>query len=211
MRLQVRSRDNAVLGGHVEHELEADGSFEFEPVLLRIAGQEFSKRYFLLLYFLHEESAATVWAADYPRGLLGGPIELQCDLGRSELEGPPCRFIGDAADQPWLLAAGARDYQEFCAGCHGTEARLGALTAGGQSSAPPDLTKIAARRGGDFPAEEIAQSIDGRRDAAAHGPRDMPVWGVKLAELYVPGGFTQARIRNRIDILVEYLETVQSP
>jgi hypothetical protein len=37
----------------------------------------------------------------------------------------------------------------------------------------------------------------------------MPVWGVVLSDQYVPGGFTEARIRNRVDILVEYLHTLQ--
>jgi hypothetical protein len=76
---------------------------------------------------------------------------------------------------------------------------------------PPDLTRIAARRGGAFPMEAIADRIDGREEPDAHGSRAMPVWGERLAESYVPGGFTEARIRNRIDVLVDYLESLQQP
>jgi hypothetical protein len=44
----------------------------------------------------------------------------------------------------------------------------------------PDLTGIAARRGGQFPEERIRQIIDGRTGLAAHGAREMPVWGNDL-------------------------------
>ena len=59
----------------------------------------------------------------------------------------------------------------------------------------------------------LACWIDGRDDvpdvAAAHGPRRMPVWGVRLADQTVSGGFAEAEIRNRIDLLVAYHETLQ--
>jgi hypothetical protein len=42
---------------------------------------------------------------------------------------------------------------------------------------PPDLTRIAQRRGGNFPDAEIAAQIDGRTVVPAHGSRDMPIWG----------------------------------
>jgi hypothetical protein len=222
VRLQVRSRDNATLGRHVEQALPADGGFFLDPISLKVAGKEYGKTYFLLLYWIDDDAAVTLWRADYSRLQLGGPIELVCDLDRSEMEGPPCRFVGDANDQPWLLAAGARDYRELCAKCHGKDGRGNGPAAAKLSEPPPDLTTIAARRGGTFPFNEIAVWIDGRSAAAAgtsaagagpgpHGTREMPVWGVQLSEQYVPGGFTEARIRNRIDILVEYLDTLQRP
>jgi hypothetical protein len=210
IRLQVRNRDNAALGTHEEFTLRPDGRFHFEPLTLKLAGQEYAKRYFLLLYWLDGDRAVTIWAAEYPRSLLGGPIELQCDLDRNERLGPPCRLVGLASDQPWLLAAGAKDYQEFCASCHGREARGGGPKAAGLSREPPDLTRLAARRGGDFPDDEIARFIDGRAATSAHGAREMPVWGLKIGELYVPGNFAQERVRNRIDILVAYLKTLQT-
>jgi hypothetical protein len=197
----------------VENELRDDGGFSFEPISLHVSGREYAKTYFLLLYWIDADSAQTIWRADYSRLQLGGPIELACDLDRPEMQGPPCRFVGDANDQPWLLAAGAADYRELCARCHGSAGLGDGPEAAALSHPPPDLTKIAARRGGVFPHEAMAAWIDGRSAAGAsptaHGTREMPVWGVRLAEEYLPGGFTEARIRNRIDILVEYLETLQ--
>ncbi len=216
VRLQVRSVDNATLGAHVEHALPADGGFFFEPLKLRVAGKEYGKKYVLLLYWIDGDDAATLWRADYSRFELGGPIELSCKLDRADTQGPPCLFVGNANDQPWLLAAGRNDYRTLCRSCHGEDGRGGGPNAGSLSHPPPDLTRIAARRGGVFPYDEIATWIDGRSaNEAALGvhfeSRQMPVWGLRLSEQYVPGGFTEARIRNRIDILVEYLDTLQQP
>ena len=45
---------------------------------------------------------------------------------------------------------------------------------------PPDLTRIAERRGGWFPEVLVREFIDGR--FAVHGTRTMPVWGQTLDE-----------------------------
>lgn len=208
VRLQVRSVDNATLGAHDERELPEHGGFFFDPVSLRVAGQEYGKSYVALLYWIPDDGPArTLWRADYSRRELGGPIELICDLERPELKGPPCRFVGDALDQPWLMEAGARDYRALCLSCHGSEGRGDGPASVTLAKPAPDLTRIAARRGGVFPYDEMAAWIDGR--GGSHGQREMPVWGVVLSDQYVPGGFTEARIRNRVDILVEYLHTLQ--
>lgn len=210
IRLQVRSRDNATLGHHEEQE-SSEGTFSFDAISLKVAGQEYGKSYFLLVYWVNGDTAVTLWRADYSRLQLGGPIELLCDLDRHEMQGPPCRFVGDASDQPWMMAAGAQDFRDLCASCHGDDAR-GSERAG-KSGPFPDLTKIAARRDGVFPGDEVAEWIDGRNitsDApAAHGTREMPVWGIRLQEQTLPGARADERIRNRIDILVAYLDQLQ--
>jgi mono/diheme cytochrome c family protein len=210
VRLQVRSRDNAALGGHREVVPGDDGSFAFDQLALAVAGQEYGKLYVLLLYWLEGDHAVTLWRADYSRRQLGGPIELACDLARPREEGTPCRFVGDAREQPWLLEAGARDYRRLCASCHGADARGGGPAAANLRGSPPDLTRIAARRGGVFPYDELAAWLDGR-DVAAHGSREMPIWGIRLADETLPGGISGDRVRTRIDVLVEYLETLQLP
>jgi hypothetical protein len=44
----------------------------------------------------------------------------------------------------------------------------------------PDLTRIAARRKGWFPEVTVREIVD--RRYAAHGPREMPVWGNLLTQ-----------------------------
>ena len=76
---------------------------------------------------------------------------------------------------------------------------------------PADLTRIAARRGGDFPADDIAAWIDGRLASPAHGTREMPVWGYRFAEGLPPGELSQELVRGRILTVVEYLRSIQGP
>jgi hypothetical protein len=42
---------------------------------------------------------------------------------------------------------------------------------------PTDLTTMAKKNGGVFPAQQAYEIIDGRQEVEAHGPRAMPVWG----------------------------------
>ena len=77
---------------------------------------------------------------------------------------------------------------------------------------PADLTKVAKSNNGDFPSEVIADIIDGRATVAAHGARDMPVWGdryrTKAYTTETPAEIDQ-RARAQIAALVRYLKTIQ--
>jgi mono/diheme cytochrome c family protein len=110
-----------------------------------------------------------------------------------------------------LVEVGRGEFVSYCASCHGIDARGAGPAAPALRIAPADLTRIATRRGGDFPADQIAAWIDGRLAPPAHGTREMPVWGVQLAEGLPPGEFAQDLVRGRILNLVEYLRSIQIP
>ena len=112
---------------------------------------------------------------------------------------------------PMLVEVGRTEFAQYCASCHGTDARGTGPVATALLTPPADLTRIAARRGGAFPADEIAAWIDGRLAPPAHGTREMPVWGVRLAEGLPPGELSQDLVRGRILTLVEYLRSIQAP
>ncbi len=73
---------------------------------------------------------------------------------------------------------------------------------------PTDLSRIAARSGGVFPESSTAMLIDGRFDLPAHGSREMPIWGTRLAD-QIPGMATGEVARGQITSLVEYLKSLQ--
>jgi mono/diheme cytochrome c family protein len=110
-----------------------------------------------------------------------------------------------------LVEVGRESFQTHCASCHGMDARGAGPAAVALATPPADLTRIAARRGGDFPADEIGAWIDGRLAPKAHGTREMPVWGYRFAEGLPAGELTQDLVRGRILTLVEYLRSVQRP
>jgi hypothetical protein len=76
-------------------------------------------------------------------------------------------------------------------------------------TAVPDLTAI-SRRYGEFPAMQIADTIDGRGARVdAHGTRTMPVWGY---EFWVEEGgdvVAQREMKQVIANLVDYIRSIQ--
>jgi mono/diheme cytochrome c family protein len=75
------------------------------------------------------------------------------------------------------VQAGRELFLGYCASCHGGDARGQGPVASMLKVPPADLTRIALRHGGRFEPYAVAAFIDGRTDVAAHGRREMPVWG----------------------------------
>ncbi|WNB75117.1 c-type cytochrome [Methylomonas koyamae] len=111
---------------------------------------------------------------------------------------------------------GKIEYDSHCAACHGATAQGNAATGKDASTKPvPDLTKLSRNHNGTFPFDTVYQIIDGRQEIAAHGSREMPIWGAAFKSATSPhfdGDATQggeAMVRSRILALVEYLSRLQ--
>jgi mono/diheme cytochrome c family protein len=112
------------------------------------------------------------------------------------------------APDPLLVEVGAGLFATYCASCHGVDARGDGPAASALRTPPADLTRIAASSGGVFPESSAARLIDGRFDLPAHGSREMPIWGARLAD-QIPGMATGEVARGQITSLVEYLKSLQ--
>jgi len=112
-----------------------------------------------------------------------------------------------AAD--YLSADGATLFGKFCASCHGPDARGDGPVAKHLKSSPPDLTRIAQRRGGSFPADRVEQIIDGRIVVGAHGTRAMPIWGEEFTRQQIGEPEAERGARVVIERIVNYLRGVQ--
>ncbi len=104
---------------------------------------------------------------------------------------------------------GAQLYTRFCAACHGRTAEGNGPVAPFFKLAPPDLTQLAKRRGGEFPTEKLQQIIDGRANLAPHGSRQMPVWGIEFVSAEGTAAEGRAGADTLIARLVEYLRSLQ--
>jgi mono/diheme cytochrome c family protein len=126
-------------------------------------------------------------------------------------------FVGSAsADSapgydPMMAELGKPIFQRYCTSCHGPGGRGNGPTAVTLRKPPADLTAIAKRRGGEFPAGEIAQFIDGRFAMPAHGSREMPVWGERFGADIPDSDSAESIARGNIATLVEYLKSIQQP
>lgn len=114
---------------------------------------------------------------------------------------------GPAAAQ---TAAMTGDYlfRTYCAACHGVSAKGDGPLADSMRRRPSDLTEIAKRNKGVFPADEVFRIIDGRQPVRGHGGPDMPVWGDTFAR--AEGGSVPGVVEARIKALVAYLQGIQT-
>lgn len=104
------------------------------------------------------------------------------------------------------VAMGKATYLQYCASCHGPDARGTGPVAPALKSPPADLTGLAKTHGGKFPDEYVGGIVRFGKPLAAHGSREMPVWGgVFSRRENGDQAATQRRIRN----LLEYLATLQ--
>ena len=104
---------------------------------------------------------------------------------------------------------GRRIFVQYCSACHGLEGRGNGPVASVLHPPPADLTRIAQRRGGHFPAAEIAATIDGRAEVRAHGSRSMPVWGERFSEQVGGESLGEEVVHGNVLVLINYLQSIQ--
>ncbi|MGE0447258.1 MAG: c-type cytochrome [Vicinamibacterales bacterium] len=103
---------------------------------------------------------------------------------------------------------GADDFREYCAGCHGRSGRGDGPVASTLATRLPDLGTLAEGNGGTFPRQRVKGAIlNVQRPITATRTGDMPVW----AHVFSAIERDNARLEQRIDGLVGFVETLQRP
>lgn len=98
-------------------------------------------------------------------------------------------------------------YRMYCASCHGANGKGDGPIASSLRYAPPDLTTYRKRAEGKWDPDEMRRIIDGREPVKGHGGADMPVWGDAFKQSR--DGFSEEKVKARIDALSSYLEEMQ--
>ena len=100
---------------------------------------------------------------------------------------------------------GQQLYREYCAVCHGRDAKGDGPAASALKVMPSDLTQLAAHKGGKFPDAAVGLMIKGEQTVTAHGTREMPVWGPVFRSMSGDQKLGELRVNN----LVKFIETLQ--
>jgi mono/diheme cytochrome c family protein len=112
----------------------------------------------------------------------------------------------DGPAKPLIQSVKGPDlYRAYCASCHGLDGKGGGPAARALKVPPPDLTLLAHANRKAFPRARVRQIIVGADNVAAHGSREMPVWGPIFSKIE----WDQDLGRVRIDNLVKHLESMQ--
>ena len=100
-------------------------------------------------------------------------------------------------------------FTSYCAPCHGVDGKGNGPVASTLIQKPTDLTVLAMNNGGNFPSRHLIGVIKfGPEVPAAHGTKDMPIWGPFLATVdhqRIAADLQTLRISN----LEAYVESIQ--
>ena len=103
-------------------------------------------------------------------------------------------------------ASGREMFMNYCATCHGKDGKGGGPAAEALKVAPADLTTLAKKNNGKYPAMRVTTVLNGQADLAAHGNKEMPVWGPVFFRM---SQGHQGEVVQRIANLNHYLESLQ--
>jgi mono/diheme cytochrome c family protein len=107
---------------------------------------------------------------------------------------------------PGYTPTGQEMYQQFCAACHGADAKGNGPAASRLKTMPPDLTKLSRRNRGKFPDEYVSGVLRFGAGPSAHGSSDMPTWGPIFQ---IIDKNNERAVQQRIKKLCAYLASLQ--
>ena len=98
-------------------------------------------------------------------------------------------------------------FNSYCAVCHGKDGKGDGPAASAMKTPPADLTLLAQKSGGKYPASHISAVLKGQATTASHGSQDMPVWGPLFSSI---SQGHEGQVQQRITNLVTYIDTLQA-
>jgi mono/diheme cytochrome c family protein len=108
--------------------------------------------------------------------------------------------------KPTSAASGSEMYKSYCAVCHGTDGKGNGPAAAALKVPATDLTALAQKNSGKYPALKVAAVIRGEDQMAAHGSKEMPIWGNLFWNM---SGGHEAEVQQRVANLNKYIESLQ--
>ena len=131
-------------------------------------------------------------------------LALGCLVAFAADEG--AKTIKKVNAQPSTSMNGVDLFKEYCAVCHGNDAKGTGPAADALKKRPADLTQLTRKNGGTFPELRVMNYIKGADVLAAHGSRDMPVWGSIFSQMSSNQDLVQVRVYG----LLKYIEQLQA-
>ncbi len=105
-----------------------------------------------------------------------------------------------------FIPSGKDMFKQYCAACHGIDAKGHGPARAALKIPAADLTTLAKRHGGEFPTDLVTNILRFGPGVAAHGSSDMPTWGGIFQYM---DNYNQAAVQKRIKNLCDYLSSIQ--
>jgi mono/diheme cytochrome c family protein len=107
---------------------------------------------------------------------------------------------------PTYIPPGDQMFRQFCATCHGADAKGHGPLSYSLKVPPADLTTLTKRHGGKFPYSYVSDVLLFGAKMAPHGSQEMPTWGPLFRYLDKP---SEEAVHQRIKNISNYLATLQ--
>jgi mono/diheme cytochrome c family protein len=135
--------------------------------------------------------------------LLAGSATILVGWGAEASREPQQKTMEKAPITHSNPASGQQMYKDYCAACHGASGKGDGPAVGFLKAPLPDLTTMAKRNDGKFPAEHFIAVLRFGTEGHPHGTSDMPIWGPLFRTQNKD--VTELRISN----LTSYVESIQ--
>lgn len=130
--------------------------------------------------------------------LMSAMFAMAQQAGKTQLKHVPVK--------PTSAASGQEMFASYCAVCHGANATGNGPAQSALKIPATDLTTLAQKNGGKYPAMHVSSVLRGDAELAAHGSKDMPVWGPLFRNL---SQGHDAEVQQRIANINSYIESLQ--
>ncbi|HEY3837692.1 MAG TPA: cytochrome c [Bryobacteraceae bacterium] len=111
-------------------------------------------------------------------------------------------------DAPYTSPRSGPDmFKQYCASCHGADAKGHGPATVALKVPPPDLTLLSKNNHGKFPELPVYSAIWGD-NVKAHGSSDMPVWGVLFHQM-ANNSTDNMQEAVRTSVLCRYIQSLQ--
>jgi len=113
----------------------------------------------------------------------------------------PIKYVDPSSGKDMFVA--------YCASCHGVEGMGTGPAASALRVPPTDLTMLARKNKGTYPASEVYEVIvsSGPKLIPAHGSAEMPVWGPLFASM--SSGSKENGVAMRAGNINDYIKGLQ--
>jgi mono/diheme cytochrome c family protein len=118
---------------------------------------------------------------------------------------PPQKIDQDQLP-PDFVPSGKIMFTQYCAACHGADAKGHGPARAALRIPAANLTTLAKRHGGRFPFDYVTKVLQFGPGFATHGSSDMPTWGPIFRYI---DNYNDAAVRKRIQNLCDYLDSLQ--
>jgi mono/diheme cytochrome c family protein len=114
--------------------------------------------------------------------------------------------VEDTQLPPTYVPTGQQMYKQYCAACHGADAKGHGPLSAVLKVPVADLTTLAKRHDGKFPYDYVSNVLEFGPGFPAHGSSDMPTWG-PIFRYY--NHQNERVVKRRIKNLCDYLASLQ--